>query len=538
MANPVFLDTSGQYWVLGATNDGRYTTTPVSAQSGAVASILLKDVTTGLYLKVYVAPNPPPAGAQPGDLLSSSGSATTQTQIIVNSPNGVLWGIQIANGYFDIVNVTCVASFLQMQIDLSNRLADPGMVRWVKAELQLYIIEALRTWNALTEIWNAPFVFTATQAQGVWYNLSTLHGSPRLRTVLDTDLYTIMEYHLLEPPSGGVWTGTGQFSISDFQGALQRRRDEMIQFTTCNLAQYSFGSTPGVRATTFPNTVLEPMRVRFMNAQGLGTTLTREDTLAWDSFEPQHLQENQIPAAWSVISEPPLSLEVDTAPNVAGSYDAIAIQSGPQFTPPSSSLMGVPDDWSWLAKWGALADLLGRESEATDRERAAYCLKRYTDGIKIMQASNWLLAAKNTLANIPLDTPSMREMDGYSPEWEDNQNAWPGLVTAGMDFVAPCPPANGTPVGVSVVVVGNAPIPASDTDCVQVLRDTYDTILDYAQVLAVFKDGGAEFAAMKDLEQKFYKAATANNKRIANLGLFSDEQHAEGKRQTRWQPRY
>jgi len=421
---------------------------------------------------------------------------------------------------------------------LAGRLADPNKVFWTDNELGLYLIESLRTWNALTEIWNTTFAFTPTSAQ-VWYNLSILGGSPRTRTVTASDLYTMMQYHLLEPPTGGTWTGTSQFSIDDLSGALQRRRDEMIQASGCNLNQVLpfLPSTPNVRRTLFPDSTLEPRRTRFMPDSGFGSpvTLTREDSFAWDTSEALHLQTTAIPSAWTVISGPPLAMDVDTGPPVPGSYDVIALQAGANFFPPVATLMNVPDDWAWVAKWGAVADLLGRDSEATDRQRADYCLKRFQDGLKIMKASNWLQSA--TINGIPVDTPSVREMDGWSPEWENNATAWPSLVTAGMDLVAPCPVAGTSPIGVSLVVLGNTPIPILDNDFVQISRDNVDAVLDYAQRLATFKMGGEEFLASKDLENNFFLVAQQNNARLAKLGIFSDMLHSEGKRQDLTQPR-
>lgn len=423
-------------------------------------------------------------------------------------------------------------TFLQARQALAARLADPNNIFWTDFENGLYITEALRIWNSLTEVWNADLAFTTSAA--TWYNLSTLSGSPRLRTLTDSYLYTLMQYHLLEPPTGaGTWSGTSQFALSDLQGALQRRRDEVIQVTGCNLAELPLPSTPNIRRTAFPDTVLEPRRVRFLPASGNPTTLFREDTFAFDKFEPGHLQTPKTPEAWSVITGPPLSMDVDTAPNVAGSYDAIVLQSGGNFAPPLVTLLGVPDDFAWVVKYGALYDLLSRDSEATDRPRAAYCLERYQTGLKIMQASNWLLTA--TVNGVPVDTPSLKEMDSFSPEWQDDASVWPAVVQAGMDFCAPCPVGPG--VGISASLVGNAPVPFADDDFVQASRDIFDVLLDYAQVLACFKMGGSEFFSTKDLEKNFFKAAIDTNKRLKDMGLFRDSIGMEGRRQDIAEPR-
>lgn len=410
---------------------------------------------------------------------------------------------------------------------LAARLADPGMVFWVKPELELYLAESLRTFGAITEIWNQDYPFSPS-AGTVWYNVSTLPNSPRVRTITDAYIYTVLQYHLLEPTK----IVGAQFSISDYATALERRRDEMIQLSGCNVVQLAaLPSTPNVRRTTFPDSTLEPRRARFVPADGSPPiTLTREDSMAWDAFEPSHLQQiGQMPRSWGVISGPPLSMDVDLAPSVAGSYDVLGLVSGPAFNPPAVTLLGVPDDWTWVAKWGALADLLSRDSEATDRQRADYALKRYNDGLQIMKASNWLLSA--TRNNAPVDTPSVRQQDGFSAEWEDNPAAWPCLVQAGMDLVAACPVAGTLPLALSMVLVGNSPVPTLDGDFVQCSRDTFDAVLDYAQVLATFKSGGAEFASTQDLEKNFFAVAMEQNKRLSKMGIFSDMLHLEGKRQ-------
>jgi hypothetical protein len=427
-------------------------------------------------------------------------------------------------------------TYVQARQALAARLAiiwqaDPSNNYWGDAELGNYIVEALRTWSALTQIWNADFVFSPTSQ--VWYNLSTLASSPRLRTLTDTSLYTMMEYMLLEPPTGGTWTGTSQFSISDLSGALQRRRDEMIQASGCNVAQLSpMLATPNTRRTIFVDSTLEPRRARFIPDSGSPTTLLREDTYAFDGFESGYMQTTGTPRAWSVIAGPPLAMNVDIAPNMGGTYDVLSLQAGLPFNPPAATLLGVPDDWAWLVKWGALSDLLGRDSEATDRQRADYCLKRYQDGLKIMKQSNWLLSA--TINGIPVDTPAVIDQDGFLAEWQNNPAAWPAVVTAGMDFLAPCPVGSAS---VSLICVGNAPVPVNNNDFVQVSRDVFDVILDYAQVLASFKMGGSEFAATKDLEKNFFMSAMATNKRLAKMGIFSDMLHLEGKRQDIEQPR-
>jgi hypothetical protein len=410
---------------------------------------------------------------------------------------------------------------------LQGRLANTQF--WTYPECTVYLQESLRYWNVLTETWKADFTFNATAGQ-TWYSTGTMADSPRLQTVTDSYIYTCMQYGLLEPPTGAAaWTGTPQFSLAELQYTLQRRRDEVFQSSGCNRGVLAgIPSTPNVRRAFLPDTVLEPVRTRFVPASGYGSpiTLTREDNQAFDYFEPDYLQDDSLPSSWGVVAEPPLAFDVDTGPNVPGTYEVLTLNSGPIFAPPVPTLLGVPDDFSWLPKWGALADLLGRESEATDRPRAAYCLDRFVKGLKLMNASAWLLNAN--INGIPADTPSLSEQDQFDPEWQNDPSVLPAIVNAGIDFIGVCPVAD---CGVGMTLLGNAPVPVNGGDFIQCSREVFDVILSYAQRLAVFKQGGAAFDATAELEQDFNRAALSTNARLADLGIFSDVLANQGKRQ-------
>ncbi len=419
---------------------------------------------------------------------------------------------------------------------LQGRLNPPGL--WTTAELQAYLTQSLREWNSLTEVWSQDFTFNSS-ATTTWYCTAALAGSPRLRTITDAAIYTQMQLMLLEPPTGaGAWTGTNQFQLSDLQTALQRRQDEVIQATGCNIALLpALSTTPGTVLTVLPDATLEPRRIQFIPATGFGNpiTLTREDTQAFQFFQPGYLGGQPStwgPMSWSVASEPPLAFDVDESPSVPGTYGALALNSGTTFAPPASTVMSIPNDWCYLPMWGALADLLSSSAEKTDNARAAYCLKRFTDGLQIMRQSNWLV--QGSINGQPCDTPSLAEQDLYSPEWQNNGNAWPCVVQAGMDLVGVCPTGSAS---VGLTLVGNAPILDSGGTLIQVSRDDWDSVLGYAVRLATFKQGGAEFAATQSLEMDFYRAAQETNRRLLDMGIFTELLRTEGQRQDEHVPR-
>lgn len=429
-------------------------------------------------------------------------------------------------------------TFATARQQLAKRLAVVVPSYWIDDELGLYIVEALRVWNALTFTWKTTFTFSVAAASApTWLSLGTMANSPRLRTLTDTALYTLMEYHLLEPASGATWTGTSQFSIADLSLALQRCRDEAIQITNCNqINPTPIEGTPNNRTVALPDTFLDVARCQWVPATGDPATLQRNDDTGFGYYQPDYLQTNSgVPKQYNVNSLPPLMLEVDVPPVDEGAFDVIALVAGDNFDPPTPSLLNVPDDNAWVLKWGALADLLGRESEATDGLRALYCQSRYTDGLKLMQATPWVMQAQ--INGITSNFVSVQEMDLYRPGWELQPGPGRIVVIVGTDFFTVMPdPAN--EMSITLTVLANAPVPVVDGDFIQCSRDVWDTILDYAQFLATFKMGGAEFTAAQGLEQGFITSALATNARLSKLGLFSDVYEAEGGRETRVQERF
>ena len=261
--------------------------------------------------------------------------------------------------------------------------------------------------------------------------------------------------------------------------------------------------------------------------------LTREDVLSFQSFEPDYLQTVGFPQSWAVASEPPLSFDVDIAPTTPGYFEMLALNAGPTFNPPTTSLLGIPDDWSMAAMYGALADILGQEAESTDRARAAYCLERYTEMVEMMKQSNWLT---QTLINGQVSkTTALADMDTLAVNWQQDQNNLPSVIEAGMDFIAPVP---GNGVQLSVTLVGNAPLLDSTNTYLQVSRDDWDAVLNYAHHLSCFKLGNEQFEATMPMLKAFYQFCADRNKRWATQGVFVKYLRSEGKKQEVASPRY
>jgi hypothetical protein len=425
----------------------------------------------------------------------------------------------------------------QTKTELALRLGDTGKVFWTDAELGLYITESLRVWNALTAYWAESYSLNLSPPfPGNWFAANG-SGSPRHPTLTDSDLYTLIEYHLLEPPTGSTWSGTNQFSISDLSQAASRRRNEILQVSACNMAEYLLPITPNTSTAQLTDLVLDVRRVRWVPVIGQGSpvTLYRGDSRTFQYFTPAYQQTEANPLRWDVIGQPPQTVAVDALVNIPSTLQVLEMQGGADFVPATPSPLLMPDDWMWVLKFGAMADILSKEQEGKDLERAAYCRKRYEEGLKLMQHMPWLL--QGFVDNVPVDTQPLAGADRFNYEWQSRSGAFPELVVGGVDLFAVSPVATSiTTIG--MVLVANAPVPVSDSDEIQVPRDVLDCILSEGQHLALFKCGGAEFAQSMALHQEFTGMAMRQNSRLRESGILSTTIRPPVDRQEQQQPRF
>ena len=432
------------------------------------------------------------------------------------------------------------ATLAQVRIQLASKLYDTGATQfWSDAEKNLYIYEALRTWNSLTGMWRIEFPFPVSQGLN-WYDIPSAVGSPRPYTLADNDLIQIIEYHLLEPATPTyplVWTGSLQLSMTDILNAIQRRRDEVLSMTACTTTRQLVMAVPS-RIYLSDNSI-DIRRIAWLPVQiGKGYSnvpLWPDDMFGIGAYERDFTVAGEdIPTSYQRNVEPPLSFDVDVTPPVNGQYDVLTVNAGPMLSVLTPTILGIPDDFAWVIKWGVLADLLSRESNAKDELRAKYCEMRYQQGIAALRIAPSILYAR--VDNIPMDVQSVQDLDNFRPTWQAEPQQMPDTIaTAGLNMLT-LAPAPDIPYDITIGVVSNAPIPANDGDLVQVSREDLEALGDYAQHIASFKMGGSEFMSTIPLLDRFHKRAALYNSKLNELGEYTKPTYDLGQLQSEANP--
>lgn len=333
------------------------------------------------------------------------------------------------------------------------------------------------------------------------------------------------------PPNGFAnisLTLTGDGSTFNYRIETQSIADSLLVVGLSALAFDTTTSTQIVALSpTFQGAWIGVSGTAITLTQGVqslptaATALFPDDAWSMQSFNRGYTTSTPgTPSAYLLSTQPPLSFDVDRPPGFAGQYDLITVDAGVALNAQIPAPLSIPDDWAHVIKWGALADLLSREGNATDPTRAAYCEQRYRMGAALLTDAPALLSAR--VNNVPVMIDAMRNADMYTRNWQGLTPGTPAtILQSGMNLIAltPTPPA--TPVSVTLSVIANAPIPVNDAANVQVARDVLDSILDYAQHLSLFKAGGKEFTDSMPLLQGFLKMATLYNSKLSEWGEFS-----------------
>jgi len=401
---------------------------------------------------------------------------------------------------------------------VASQLGDPPRF-WSPPELRLYVQEALRTWNAATGYYRDRVVFQ-TQTGIPFYDLPTKAPARLGYTVTDRDLMTLIEYHLLEPPTPTVWTGTEMFDLPSITQAMERRRDQFLAETGAVVTHSTepIIPPPAGRIQLDPD-VIDVRRLAWQTPEGIYTHLWREDEARLNSYFRAWSVNPAPPQVYSVAGTPPFRLQLAPPPSDTGQLDMLAVRAGAALDPATGVILGIPDDYAWVVKWGVLADLLGRDGPARDPLRSQYAEGRWREGCALARCG--YPAVHAAINGMPVPFCSVADLDHDQPGWMNTADRPKVVALAGLNLAVVTEVPDGVySIGLDLGV--KAPVPVLDNDPILLTGGSLNAILDYAVHLAAFKMGGAEFqATLPQLERLMRLAALQYDKLNADIPEFA-----------------
>lgn len=415
-------------------------------------------------------------------------------------------------------------TFAQAKTALANRLGDTSKIYWLDDELGRYIKEALRTFNSVAQIYRERCAFNTIPNQ-TYYDLTSTVDCGALSTnppalvgysVLDRDLINDIQYSLIEFPTTN-WAlqtpaMTDQFTLNDIVRAIERKRNEFLLLTALHQthSQVLYGPPAGSGRVTLSDSIIYIRRVAWKTADNSYIPLWRDDEESANFLLPNWANNPDTPITYSAFMTPPVSLQIIPPSNDVGTVDLITINNPPNLDETVGTLLNIPDDWTWILKYGALADLLSKDTQAYDPMRSQYCQKRYEEGIRFALSTS--LLQQVVIDGIAVAPMSFEDFDAMLPSWQNQAAGTPtDMAVAGRNLIALTPTPDSNTHGVQLDVVRNIPIPANDAAFVQISREHFESILDYCVHIAMFKDEGPEFEATIPLANNLLQLAMQHN---------------------------
>lgn len=432
---------------------------------------------------------------------------------------------------------TTRAQFEQIMALRLAETASAPFVRFVADEIDICTIEALRTFSALTGMWQD----TATQvlpAGTQFVDLPALFPALRGYTVLDQELVGSIQYALLEPKNVSGWSGSEQFSLALVTQALQRRRDQFLLDTGCVITRHAAIPVPagGDGEVALDQQIIDIRRAAWTTPDGRTTPLWATSNWALRGASATWNLEQGTPRTYAYNQYAPSILQLAPPNSDTGTLDLLTVDSGAALDPTVGVLLGVPDDFTPFIRWGALADLLSADGPGRDYARATFCESMYQLGVQAAKVATVMVDAR--IAGRIAQFSSIAGLDAAPTMlyWQNRTSPVPDFVAlAGLNLVGiALPPAADS--SFTVTMATNAPIPASPNSQLQIPREYLDLFAGYVEHLIMFKIAGREFAATQPLAEGFLRAAQERNARLGAISVFEDDQRVFAQAQERAKP--
>lgn len=391
---------------------------------------------------------------------------------------------------------------------LALRLSDPTFAFWSEDEMKSYLNEAMRTWQAYSASYNIR-VSVPTAANTLFYDLFQL--VPQLTpTITDEEVVRDVAFALQEPYDvpGHAWIGTEQFSVADVYQSLNQRRNRFLLETGLVLKNIEInGPIPSTSSLIVPGDVMD-VRNMLWKEDEIYSLMWRLDPQT-SASKPLYSLTPGVPSDYATYPFQPLIVNLSPPPANNGLANILVVESLPDMDPMTPAVLGIPDDFCWVIKYGILADMYGTDGPGQDDSRADYCEKRWNDGVMLARISNFVHIGQNM--GIPAYIDSVAELNTGDPSWPSRTPGPPETLAIAGNMVATGPVANSV-YSMTFDIMPKFPI--DESTFVQLGPEVVSTILDLAQHIADVKEGAEELKNSSRQYSNMVKMAAVQNDRL------------------------
>lgn len=195
-----------------------------------------------------------------------------------------------------------------------------------------------------------------------------------------------IQRHLLEPAidEGQTWQ---LWTSNEVLNYLRERISRFLVETSVVVDREGFTLLAGQASLDLISTLAE-----LQNIWVTRSPLVPMDYWSADYGKPGWQDSTGTPYAFSENPLTPLNIQIIPASDASAVGSYTYVKSTPLDPPSEDAEAGtnlgdyylrLPSIFSWAIKYGVMADMLGKEGEANDPERASYCEQRYGEGVEL-----------------------------------------------------------------------------------------------------------------------------------------------------------
>lgn len=403
------------------------------------------------------------------------------------------------------------------KLKVYERLGDNG-VFWPEQEINSSIEEALLVFGAISNFWREEISFKTEENKRLYDMFSDVEiGSEFIYPSYTYE--KIVEWinkDIIENIS--VATPNSEFiSLDEIVRAIETRYNLYKQLTSLVIEQIEIDAPPNQNIIQLPDTIIDIVRVTFTPDDGIENVLNRSDEAEIDYFDSNSLYVSLIPNFYTSSLDKTKVLNIYPAPSVHGKLRLLFVGNRNKTIPLEATTdIKLPNNLIPYLKYGVEADIFGKEGVTQDLARAAYCIKRWEEGIMIGLVSSSVIISKANGRIINAD--SIMNVDLYFDAIKVRTSPTV-LGFAGYNMFSTDITPSDADASINLLVVANAKIPIEDDEFIQVDHEYINPLIDYVVHISKIKSGAAELAQTANLLDGFIKTALNHNERLQLRGL-------------------
>ena len=193
-----------------------------------------------------------------------------------------------------------------------------------------------------------------------------------------------IQYSMIEPPDGGQTWPSGLWDVIEVSGYLTQRQNRFLKDTHLQVGIADIPGQVGNSRYDLPTDWIATVRVVWVPDAGSIRPLGRADMFQADHGYPTWGYIDGTPSLYTDADVPTLTLQIAPAPNAPGKFQIMYVPMAPALDG-SGDCLTIQPEFHAALKYGVMADMLTKTSQANDPSRAQYCEDRFQLGMEIAE---------------------------------------------------------------------------------------------------------------------------------------------------------